>query len=183
MLPGAGRWSRSGLTGRELSDLGPGLAGAETSVPSSFGLHLITTWPGQGPCAWCRQSRGEELAMGIRLRHQDPVTPGAAAVPGGRTPRGARLARALRTRWWPRFTLAGAVLVVIGVTVLSGTAQAWVALLGITIFLFASMIGLGVHDRDPVRAQEGRLWMTLLRSSEIGSRREPPVPPGENGPG
>ena len=87
--------------------------------------------------------------MGIRLRHQDPVTPGAAAVPGGRTPRGARLARALRTRWWPRFTLAGAVLVVIGVTVLSGTAQAWVALLGITIFLFASMIGLGVQTATP----------------------------------
>ena len=121
--------------------------------------------------------------MGIRLRHQDPVLPGAAAVPGAKTSHGARLARTLRTRWWPRVALAGAVLAVIGATALSGATQAWVALLGMTVFLFALLTGLGVHDRDPVRVQEGRYLMTLGRSSEIGSRREPPVPPGENGPG
>jgi hypothetical protein len=75
------------------------------------------------------------------------------------------------------------VLAVIGVTVLSGAAQAGVALLGITVVLFAVLTGLGVHDRDAVRVQEGRDVMTLGRSSEIGSRREPPVPPSEYGPG
>jgi len=109
---------------------------SRTLVPSPPGLHLVTTWTGQGPCASCRESRGEELAMHIRLRHQDPVIPGAAAVSGGKTSHGARLARTLRARWWPRFTLAGAVLAVIGATVLSGAMQAWVALVGITVFLF-----------------------------------------------
>jgi hypothetical protein len=89
----------------------------------------------------------------------------------------------LRTHWWPRFALAGLVLAVIGVTLLGGAAQALVALLGVTVVLFAVTHGLGVHDRDPVRAEEGRHWMTLGRSSEIGSRRDPPVPRGENGPG
>ena len=41
---------------------------------------------------------------------------------------GAGLARTLRTRWWPRWALAGAVLAVVGVTLLSGEAQALVAL-------------------------------------------------------
>jgi hypothetical protein len=75
------------------------------------------------------------------------------------------------------------VLAVIGVTVLSGAAQAGVALLGIAVLLFAVLIGLGVHDRDAMRVQQGRDVMTLARSSEIGSRREPPVPPSEYGPG
>ena len=121
--------------------------------------------------------------MGIRLRHQDPVMPGAAAVRGARTSHGAVLARTLRTRWWPRFALAGVVLAVIGITLLSGTTQALVALLGMTVFLFALVLGLGAHDRDPVTVEQGRHYMTLGRSSEIGSRRGPPVPPGEDGPG
>jgi hypothetical protein len=79
--------------------------------------------------------------------------------------------------------LGGVVLTVIGVTLLSGAAQAGVALFGITVLLFAVLTGLGVHDRDRVRVQEGRDVMTLGRSSEIGSQREPPVPPCENGPG
>jgi hypothetical protein len=79
--------------------------------------------------------------------------------------------------------LAGVVLAVIGVTLLSGAGQAWVALLGVTVFLFAVVLGLGAHDRDPVTLEQGRYQMTQGRSSEIGSRREPPVPPGENGPG
>jgi hypothetical protein len=121
--------------------------------------------------------------MGLRLRHQDPVTPGATAVPAPKTSWGAGLARTLRTRWWPRFALTGVILAVVGVTLLSGTAQAGVALLGITVFIFAVAHGLGVHNRDPVDVEEGHYQMTLGRSSEIGSRREPPVPSGENGPG
>ena len=121
--------------------------------------------------------------MGMRLRHQDPAMPGGAAVPGTKPSRGAGLVRSARTRLWPRWALGGVVLTVVGVTLLSGAAQAGIALLGITVFLVALLTGLGVHDRDPVRVQEGRNLMTLGRSSEIGSRREPPVPPGENGPG
>lgn len=121
--------------------------------------------------------------MGMRLRHHDPVTSGATAVPVATTSHGASLARTLRTRWWPRWALAGAALAVIGVTLLGGAAQALVALFGITVFLFAVVLGLGAHDRDPVKAEEGRHQMTLGRASEIGSRRPPPVPPGESGPG
>jgi hypothetical protein len=121
--------------------------------------------------------------MGVRLRHRDPATRGATAVPAAKTSRAAGLARTLRTRWWPRYALAGAVLAVVGVTLLGGAAQALVALFGITVFLFAVAHGLGVHNRDPVDVEQGRYQMTLGRSSEIGSRREPPVPPGENGPG
>ena len=61
--------------------------------------------------------------------------PGAAAVPEARTSHGAGLARALRTRWWPRVALAGVILAVIGVTLLSGAAQALVTLLGMTVVL------------------------------------------------
>jgi hypothetical protein len=121
--------------------------------------------------------------MGMRLRHQDPVMPGAAAVPAAKTSHAAGLARTLRTRWWPRCALAGAILAVVGVTVLSGAAQALVALLGITVFVFAVAHGLGVRNSDPVDVEQGRYQMTLGRASEIGSRREPPVPPGESGPG
>jgi len=116
--------------------------------------------------------------MGMRLRHQGPVIPGAAAVPGAKTSHGAALARTLRTRWWPRFALAGVVLAVVGVTLLSGAAQAGVALLGVTVFLVALLQGLGVNARTPVDVQEGRDRMTLGKSSVFGSRREPPVPPG-----
>jgi hypothetical protein len=109
--------------------------------------------------------------------------PGAAAVPAAKTSHGARLPRTVRTGPWPRFAVAGVVLAVIGVTLLSGAAQALVTLLGMTVVLFAVAHGLGIHDRDPVRIQEGRHWISLGRSSDIGSRRDPPVPPGENGPG
>jgi hypothetical protein len=121
--------------------------------------------------------------MGMWLRHRDPDIPGGAAVPAAKASRGARLMRSARTRWWPRWALGGVVLTVIGVTLLSGPAQAGIALLGITVFLVSLLTGLGVHDREPVRVQVGRDLMTQGRSSEIGSRREPPVPPSENGPG
>ena len=59
--------------------------------------------------------------MGIRLRHQDPVMPGAAAVPAAKTSHGARLPRTVRTGPWPRFAVAGVVLAVIGVTLTDWT--------------------------------------------------------------
>lgn len=71
--------------------------------------------------------------------------------------RAALVVRAVRTRWWPRFLLAGALLVVVGVALLSGVAQAAAGLLGVLIFLFAAVRGLDSDDYY---------------------RREPPVPPG-----
>ena len=89
---------------------------------------------------------------------------GLPAAPGGKPahPGAARLARTLRTRWWPRFLLAGVLLVVAGVTLLSGAAAAWVAGAGAAIIF---VIGL-----------------RSLSTSPADSRREPPMPPGAGGP-
>jgi hypothetical protein len=45
---------------------------------------------------------------------------------------------------------------------------------------------LGTHsanNRTPTDIQESRDRLARLRSSSIGSRREPPVPPGSGSPG
>jgi O-antigen/teichoic acid export membrane protein len=82
------------------------------------------------------------------------------AAPAGKPARRrtARLAWALRTRWWPRFLLAGGLLVVIGTTLLGGAAGAWVAGAGGAIIFISAF------------------W--LLSMSPADYRREPPVPPG-----
>ena len=89
---------------------------------------------------------------------------GLPVAPAGKPahPRAARLARTLRTRWWPRFLLAGVLLVVAGVTLLSGAAQAWVVGAGAAVIF---VIGL-----------------RSLSTSPADSRREPPMPPGAGGP-
>jgi hypothetical protein len=72
-----------------------------------------------------------------RLRRRDgastamapvPGALGLPAVPAGKPAhrRAARVARTLRTRWWPRFFLAGVLLVTVGATPLSGAAETWV---------------------------------------------------------
>jgi hypothetical protein len=121
--------------------------------------------------------------MGIRQRRQAPVVPGLMAVPGAKNSYGANLARTLRTRLWPRFALAGGVLAIVGVTVLSGGAQGGAVLGGIAVFAFAVLQGLGVHQRDAVDGQLGSDQMVLAGSSCVGSRHEPPVPAGGGGPG
>jgi hypothetical protein len=103
--------------------------------------------------------------MGMRPHSQDPVVPGGGAVPGTRPSPGSAIARTLRARWWPRFLVAGVVLAVVGVTLLGGTAQAIVALLGILTFVFGAAQGLA-----------GKSW-------DQDRRREPPVPPGSAGGG
>ena len=120
--------------------------------------------------------------MGMRQRRHDPVLQGGAPVPATKTSHGAGVARTLRSRWWPRFLLAGVVLAVVGVTLLSGVAQAAVALLGVLVFVIALLQGLGASNRAPTDFQQSRDRMTVLRSSPFGSRREPPVPPGSGGP-
>ena len=121
-----------------------------------------------------RPERCWTALMTRRSRERDndrPVVPpvlGALGLPtatAGKPARRrtARLARTLRTRWWPRFLLAGVLLVVIGTTLLSGVAEAWVAGSGAAIIFVMSF------------------W--LLSTSPADSRREPPIPPGAPPPG
>jgi hypothetical protein len=98
--------------------------------------------------------------MGMRPNSQDPVMPDVGAVPGTKSSHGSTIARTLRTRWWPRFLVAGVVLAVVGVTLLSGAAQAIVVLLGAVTFVFAG-----------TQALMGKSW-------ERDRRRESPLPPG-----
>ena len=77
-------------------------------------------------------------------------------------PQATRLARTLRTRWWPRFLLAGVLLVVVGITLLSGAAGAWVVGAGAAIIFVIGLRSLSMSPAD--------------------YRREPPMPPGAGGP-
>lgn len=120
--------------------------------------------------------------MGMRQRRQALLARGLTTVPDSRTSHGARIARTLRHQWWPRAALAGAVLAVVGLTILSDGPQAAAVLTGIAIFGFAVLGGPGVNHRHPVDGQLGRAQMVLASSSCVGSRREPPVPQG-GGPG
>lgn len=52
--------------------------------------------------------------------------------------RAARLTRALRTRWWPRFLLVGLLLVVIGATLVGGVAATWVMGAGAAIIFIVA---------------------------------------------
>lgn len=102
--------------------------------------------------------------MGMRLRRHDPVVPGTPAVPVARPARGSSIARTLRTAWWPRVLVAGLVLMIVGVTLLTDPAQALVTFGGAVVFVFAAAQGW-----------QGRFW-------EQDRRREPPVPPGSGAP-
>ena len=64
----------------------------------------------------------------MRLHRRDPVLASTPAGPAAQETRGSSILRTLRTAWWPRFLVAGVILTVVGVTLLSGTAQAVVAL-------------------------------------------------------
>jgi len=110
--------------------------------------------------------------MTMRLRRRDndgPVVPpevgalGLPAPPAGKPAgrRAARLTRALRTRWWPRFLLVGVLLVVIGATLVGGVAATWVMGARAAIIFIAAF------------------W--LLSMSPADYRREAPCPP--SGPG
>jgi hypothetical protein len=71
------------------------------------------------------------------------------------------VARTLGTRWWPRFLLTGALVVVIGATVVSGTAVPWVIFTGAAI-IFISLF-------------------SVLSMSPADYKREAPMPPGAPG--
>jgi len=135
-----------------------------TSVPSPSGLHLVSTRSGHDPMCLVRGNQGEEFAMDARLRRRDAAVPGTPAAPAAQTTRGGSIMRTLRSAWRPRFLIAGVVLAVIGVMLLSGTAQALVALGGVVVFVFAATRGL------------------LRKSWDKDRRREPPMPPGGGAP-
>jgi hypothetical protein len=120
-----------------------------------------------------RRSLAAKLGVSQRRRDNDraevytapavPPVPGALGLPAVRVgkparPRAARLVRTLRTRWWPRFLLAGVLLVVVGVTLLSGAAKAWVVGAGAAIIFVIGLRSLSMTPAD--------------------YRREPPMPPG-----
>jgi hypothetical protein len=88
---------------------------------------------------------------------------GRPAVPASKPARrrAARLARTLRTRWWPRFLLVGVLTVVVGATVVGGAAGIWVVGAGAAIIFVIAC------------------WLLSLTPDEY--RREPPVPPGAPG--
>jgi hypothetical protein len=90
-----------------------------------------------------------------------PVVPPVPGAPARR--RAGRVAWTLRTRWWPRCLLAGVLLVVVGATLLSGAAEAWVVFAGALVLLFVGF--------------------SLLSSSPADYKREPPMPPGAPGAG
>jgi hypothetical protein len=92
-----------------------------------------------------------------------PPVPGALGLPAVRvgkpaSPRAARLVRTLCTRWRPRFLLSGVLVVVVGVTLLSGGAKAWVVGAGAAIIFVLGLRSLSMTPAD--------------------YRREPPMPPG-----
>jgi len=56
------------------------------------------------------------------------------------------VARTLRTRWWPGFLASGVLLVVVGTTLLSGAAGAWVVGAGAAI-IFVLAVSLSMSRR------------------------------------
>jgi hypothetical protein len=110
--------------------------------------------PGMSPAPVVPPAPGE---LGLPATAGELGLPAApASQPARRRP--GRLTRTLRTRWWPRFLLAGTLLVVVGATLLSGVVQAWVVGSGVLIIFVTSF------------------W--LLSLSPDDARREPPMPPG-----
>ena len=92
-----------------------------------------------------------------------PPVPGPLGLPAVAVDKPARrrtapLARTLRTRWWPRFLLAGVLLVIISATLLTGPAAAWVGISGAGVITVAVFRAASMTPDD--------------------YRREPPVPPG-----
>ena len=109
--------------------------------------------------------------MTARSRRRDndgpvPPVPGALGLPvaPARRParrRGARVARTLRTRWWPRFLVTGVLVVVVGATLVSGAAAPWVIFAGAVIIFISLSWSLSMSPAD--------------------YRREAPMPPGAPG--
>jgi len=87
---------------------------------------------------WHRRETSAASARAGPLRR-----PGARRFP--------RFAYILRTRWWPRYLLIGALLAVVGITLLSGAAQFVTVILGVLVFLTGALRAMGASNRTPTR--------------------------------
>ena len=120
--------------------------------------------------SWATRTQGPGVLMTARSRRRDndrpvPPVPGALGLPTApaRRParrRGARVARTLRTCWWPRFLVTGALVVVVGATLVSGAAAPWVIFAGAAIIFISLSWSLSMSPAD--------------------YRREAPMPPGSS---
>ena len=109
--------------------------------------------------------------MTRRSRRRDsdsPVVPlvagplGLPAAPAGKPARRrtARLARTLRTRWWPRFLIAGVLLVILSATLLSGAVAAYVGLSGAaTTGSFMQYNSYPDRPQGPAKSQSAARFM------------------------
>ena len=83
--------------------------------------------------------------------------------------RAARLTRTLRTGWWPRFLLAGLLLVVVGATLLSGAAEAEAVGLGALIIYVIGVRSLsmspGDYKREPPTYAVRSTWAVERRGA------------------
>ena len=75
---------------------------------------------------------------------------GLPAAPVGKPARRrtARLARTLRTRWWPRFLPTGVLLIILSATLLSGAVAAYIGLSGAAIITVAVFRAASMKPED-----------------------------------
>jgi hypothetical protein len=77
-----------------------------------------------------------------RSCRRDSAVSAAPPVVAGQITRGGSIARTVRARWWPRVLVAGLVLVILGVTLVSGESRSEVIFLGVMMALQAAARGL-----------------------------------------
>jgi Domain of unknown function (DUF1707) len=84
-------------------------------------------------------------------RSQDPAAPATPRVPARRITHSSSIVRTVRVRQWPRVLLAGVVLVILGLTLLSSEPRSEMIFLGAMIILQAAARGVVrlPSDQDP----------------------------------
>ncbi len=75
-------------------------------------------------------------------RSRDPAAPTTPRVPARRITHGNSIVRTMRVRQWPRVLVAGVVLVILGLTLLSKEPRSEVIFLGVMIVLQAAARGV-----------------------------------------
>jgi hypothetical protein len=75
-------------------------------------------------------------------RGRDSATPATPPVPAGQMTRGRSIVRTVRVRQWPRVLVAGLVLLILGVTLVSSGLRPDVIFLGVMLILQAAARGV-----------------------------------------